>query len=700
MKLFAAAMIRNDGDIIAPFLQQCAALFDTLLVADIQSTDGTGAALRRFADPRIEVRTYSVHRQEKYQGALMGCLSREAFANGADWVFFLDTDEFIDVPNRAELERYLREIGSDVLLLPWINLVPSQYGDFTHFDPSQPFYWSGRTSKFTKLALSSIFAANNPDYCIEEGNHTVSPAPGADPVGERPGIPLLHVPIRSQDRFRFKISVAHRMNTAKHNRQEEEGTHVREFEKLLSAGSVEPAELNAMAANYGETVTSKRALDPPALGWPVKRLPAYIAGSEAGALPWSWRFASLSETLVADADTIWDRSKFPQGAKVDAVIEDAQIRIIPQPVRGDGRLHHGRFPALGGANVATRPPAELLIDVVSNAGMRVNAYLPSAWLELIPVMYALFTVLRPRRFVELGVHGGASFFAACQASRQLGLSTECIAVDSWIGDEHAGLHDTAVFDAFQAYLGRTYPDQHYIQAYFSAACNCFEDGSIDLLHIDGFHTYEAVRDDFQTWLPRMSESGVVIFHDINVFERDFGVWRLWEELTAIYPAFGFLHKHGLGIIFVGREPHPYADLLRKLAENRYYGKLAQSFFAVLGTLAIENCSNFAALEQAASQNRDEQSKCLALQEQLAVQEARFRTQEQFLAAREAQLSALRAQFDAVIHSTSWRASAPLRAVLGGSPKLAQLARRSAQLSWWTLTGQLPRRLRERRPSPE
>ena len=35
IKLFAAAIIRNENDVILPFLRQCASLFDQLLVADV-----------------------------------------------------------------------------------------------------------------------------------------------------------------------------------------------------------------------------------------------------------------------------------------------------------------------------------------------------------------------------------------------------------------------------------------------------------------------------------------------------------------------------------------------------------------------------------------------------------------------------------------------------------------------------------------
>jgi hypothetical protein len=644
IKLFAAAMIRNENDIILPFLRQCASLFDQLLVADIQSTDGTATVVRRFADPRLKIQVYQVNRQEKYQSALMNCLSREAFARGADWVFFLDADEFIDVQNRVELERYLQDVGSDMLMGPWINLVPTKYGNYNTFDPTQDFYWSGRSSKFAKVALSSLFAANHPDYHIHEGNHLVAPSPTAPPIWERPGLPLLHVPIRSLDRLKFKIGSARRLTEAKHNRGLGEGSHVDELDELLSIGSVEHAELNYIAANYGERIGQNQPLLPGELGWPVKRLPPYIADGESSAPGLSLQLARLSETLCADAQTVWDQTIFVNGTAVGAVIEGEHLRIVPQPMLGSGRARNGRYPALGPVAVTGRPWEEMLVDVVSISCMRVEAWAFSAWSELVPVMYALFTLLRPRRFVELGVHNGMSFFAACQAAERLALSTDCVAVDTWLGDEHAGIHEPAVFDEFRAYLRHNYPHQQYIQAYFSAARGCFEDGSIDLLHIDGLHTYEAVKEDFETWLPKLSDVGVIILHDINVFERRFGVWRLWQELKAKYPAYGFAHQHGLGIVFVGREPHPFASLLRSVAENHHYGTIAQAYFEAVGTLLIEHRRNLAALEEA-TQGR----------------------------------TALK----------------PLRS-LKGAPRLPRWVRKAAKLARWTVTGQLPRRLRKRR----
>jgi len=86
---------------------------------------------------------------------------------------------------------------------------------------------------------------------------------------------------------------------------------------------------------------------------------------------------------------------------------------------------------------------------------------------------------------------------------------------------------------------------------FHEALPFFKNKSVDFLHIDGFHSYEAVKNDYETWFEKLSENAVVLFHDTNTFKKNYEVHRFWKELNIRYPGqcFEFMHSHGLGILF-------------------------------------------------------------------------------------------------------------------------------------------------------
>ncbi|MBO1737402.1 class I SAM-dependent methyltransferase [Leifsonia sp. TF02-11] len=273
------------------------------------------------------------------------------------------------------------------------------------------------------------------------------------------------------------------------------------------------------------------------------------------------------------------------------------------------------------------------------------SHLPlSAWVRHAPFASWIVSALRPGTIVELGTHWGYSYFVFCEAIRRLGLSSTAFALDSWEGEEHAGVYGSEVYDYVASVNDREYSSfSTLLKGYFDDSLAAFDDGSIDLLHIDGRHRYEDVRHDFEHWLPKVSDRGVVLFHDITERRDDFGVWQFWDEIRGSYPSFAFEHEHGLGVLGVGTElPEEIRTFFASAAERpehvrRDYEALGED---IARTIAF----------------RDERDVYVRALGELRTETARA------LAERDATLLGLTNQLEAMRRSASWRVTAPVRAV--------------------------------------
>ncbi len=204
----------------------------------------------------------------------------------------------------------------------------------------------------------------------------------------------------------------------------------------------------------------------------------------------------------------------------------------------------------------------------------------SSWTEHVPFALALTEMLHPRTLVELGTQHGVSYCAFCQAVAELKLPTRCFAVDTWLGDAHANRYKESVYLDLHKYHRRYESFSALLRMTFDQALPNLPDASIDLLHIDGLHTYDAVKTDFETWRRKLSDRAVVLFHDTVETQRDFGVYRLWAELSPNFPSFNFEHGHGLGILAVG--PHQPPAFLEFLRTANAKPAATRALFASLG----------------------------------------------------------------------------------------------------------------------
>jgi predicted O-methyltransferase YrrM len=182
----------------------------------------------------------------------------------------------------------------------------------------------------------------------------------------------------------------------------------------------------------------------------------------------------------------------------------------------------------GGRSIALRDHQlfdfRLVISTV-HATQRLDEF--AAFLEIV-------RPLRPCRVCEIGTYLGgtlwflarasdpgavivsldtdAPLFARMQRARLAAPRQRLISLE---GDSH----DPAVLERMRAEIGHE---------------------ALDVLFIDGDHTYEGVKHDFEMYSPLVKEGGLIALHDINGGSRGSGplsgdVPRYWAELCATHP---------------------------------------------------------------------------------------------------------------------------------------------------------------------
>ena len=273
--------------------------------------------------------------------------------------------------------------------------------------------------------------------------------------------------------------------------------------------------------------------------------------------------------------------------------------------------------------------------------------------------YDLLQFVRPERLVELGSQYGCSLFSFCQAVRDFKLDTEINAVDLWSGDIGAEITGEEVYALVQKTAATYYPEVnlHLFQMCFDDARPNFADNSIDILHIDGGHTFEDVEHDFTTWLPKLKENGIVLFHDVYS-PIDQGSCDHWEKTKKEYDCyFDFTHSCGLGILFPkGRY---WYDRLEAAGFFKYYKdlyfyrskyKYTQERFDELKGLYEER---YRAIEQQSKMIDERDARIAADEKLVAEKDAAIASQTKMIDERDARIAAdekLVAEKDAAIAS--------------------------------------------------
>ena len=187
---------------------------------------------------------------------------------------------------------------------------------------------------------------------------------------------------------------------------------------------------------------------------------------------------------------------------------------------------------------------------------------PSAWAGLEHFLDWLIYTKNPNLYVEVGVHHGFSYFAACQSIKAHGLRTFVTGIDTWQGDVHANYTDgDEIFRTVSAYNQEHYSAFSALRRMTSVeAAKDETDMTIDILHIDAGHRYQDIHSDFFAWLPKMKKGGTILVHDVCLTteqpddENGVGVNRFWNEVMHFFPSFHLPYSCGLGVLTIDKYP--------------------------------------------------------------------------------------------------------------------------------------------------
>ena len=127
----------------------------------------------------------------------------------------------------------------------------------------------------------------------------------------------------------------------------------------------------------------------------------------------------------------------------------------------------------------------------------------------------------PNNILEIGSKG-STFFIFSKFS-----TGKKIAVD--IEDNRSKMQLMMYGEDFKFFVG----DSHFWRTKELVAEEC---DSYDFIFIDGDHSYDGVKKDFEMYKSLLSPRGYIVFHDIDpnhIFKGDAGggdVWKFWEDL--------------------------------------------------------------------------------------------------------------------------------------------------------------------------
>ena len=170
----------------------------------------------------------------------------------------------------------------------------------------------------------------------------------------------------------------------------------------------------------------------------------------------------------------------------------------------------------------------------------------------------IVTELKPKVVLEIGTAGGGTLFLFTRVADP---EATIISIDLPGGPFGGGypMWKIPLYKSFSKGKQRIYlirKDSHDPQT-LKEVKKILGHEKVDLLFIDGDHSYEGVKKDFETYSPLVRKGGIIAFHDIvfGPLENVGGVPEFWNQIKYRYEHLEIVNDwnqggYGIGVIYI------------------------------------------------------------------------------------------------------------------------------------------------------
>ena len=192
-----------------------------------------------------------------------------------------------------------------------------------------------------------------------------------------------------------------------------------------------------------------------------------------------------------------------------------------------------------------------MIDINKIVDEAYSLYMPQERDEIVALANFVNSI-QPKVVVEIGSKFGGTLHIWCSLTKG-----KVVSVDLVEGI-HGGITREQFNDRNMNFLNK-FSNVNFIEGNshdedtFKLLSKVLHGDKIDFLFIDGDHTYEGVKQDYEMYSPLVKKGGYIAFHDINDTQRhrdrNVYVGKLWNELIGEKVEFN-VHADwaGIGVI--------------------------------------------------------------------------------------------------------------------------------------------------------